>query len=131
MFFFILFFGSMGNLLHKWNHRKIYERPKFIKILQKYKLMQGPTHHSGHHKGDADTAYCVFTPLLNPLLDKMGFWRRVEKVVCLLTGIKANGPDEPYKYFKVKDGKIMEYDLRTKRWNVWEEKKIFDKPIRR
>jgi ubiquitin-conjugating enzyme E2 variant len=48
--------------------------------------MQSATDHAGHHCGDKNTDYCVVTPFANPLLDRIGFWRGLERVLVPLFG---------------------------------------------
>ena len=49
--------------------------------LQRLYVLQTPRHHGRHHQGDKNTHYCVVTTFLNPLLEEVGFWRRLEKLV--------------------------------------------------
>lgn len=55
--------------------------PRPIRILQRLGILQGPAGHAVHHRLDKDTACCVITPCLNPLLDGLGFWRTLERLV--------------------------------------------------
>jgi ubiquitin-conjugating enzyme E2 variant len=48
--------------------------------------MQRPVEHARHHAGDKNTAYCVLTPFVNPVLDALGFWRAIERVVVPIFG---------------------------------------------
>ena len=72
--------GVNANQIHKWNHMRIAEVPALIHALQWLRLIQRPTDHAAHHRGQKNRAYCLITPFLNPVLDRVGFWRALEKV---------------------------------------------------
>jgi ubiquitin-conjugating enzyme E2 variant len=82
-----------ANQMHKWAHMNPRENPRIVTWLQKMHLLQSPRHHGRHHSGAKDSHYCVVTNVLNPVLEKVNFWRRLEKVVERVTG---KGPKAPY-----------------------------------
>jgi plasmanylethanolamine desaturase len=69
------------NEFHKWTHRSRVENGPFISRLQDWGLLQDAKHHAMHHSGRKDTRYCVTTPFLNPWLDRIRFWERLEKTL--------------------------------------------------
>ena len=69
-----------ANQIHKWTHRHPRENPWWVTQLQRLYLLQTPRHHGRHHQGDKNTHYCVVTNFLNPLLEEVDFWRRLEKL---------------------------------------------------
>lgn len=71
-----------ANQIHKWTHRNPRENPWWVTHLQRCYVLQTPRHHSRHHQGEKNTHYCVVTNFLNPLLEEIGFWRRLEKWVA-------------------------------------------------
>jgi ubiquitin-conjugating enzyme E2 variant len=73
--------GANANQLHKWNHAGKGRVPRQIRILQRLGILQDAAGHAVHHRLDKNTAYCVITPYLNPLLDRLGFWRALEQLV--------------------------------------------------
>lgn len=77
--------GANANQIHKWCHAPG-RAPWFVRVLWWTRLLQRPAHHGRHHSGDKNTAYCVVTPILNPVLDGLGFWRALERVVVPFTG---------------------------------------------
>lgn len=77
--------GGNANQIHKWNHLPS-KAPWFVRALWAARLMQRPAHHARHHRGQKNTAYCVITPLVNPVLDRIGFWRGLERLVVPITG---------------------------------------------
>jgi ubiquitin-conjugating enzyme E2 variant len=82
-----------ANQMHKWAHRNPRENPALVTWLQRAHLLQSPRHHGRHHGGSKDSHYCVVTNFLNPLLEEVYFWRRLERAVERLIG---RGPKPPY-----------------------------------
>ena len=70
--------GVNANQIHKWAHLAPPGVPVCIRLLQRIHLLQSPTHHAIHHRGDKNSSYCVITEVLNPLLNRVGFWRGLE-----------------------------------------------------
>lgn len=79
------FLGANANAVHKWNHAPR-SAPWIARVLWKAKLLQPPAQHALHHTGEKNLAYCVLTPFVNPLLDRIGFWRALERAVVPLFG---------------------------------------------
>jgi ubiquitin-conjugating enzyme E2 variant len=75
-----------ANQMHKWAHRNPRENPALVTWLQRVHLLQTPRRHGKHHGGQRDSHYCVVTNFLNPLLEEVNFWRRLERLVARLTG---------------------------------------------
>jgi ubiquitin-conjugating enzyme E2 variant len=72
-----LFLGSYFNSqIHKWAH--LTERPWYIRLLQRVRFFLSPAHHSNHHSGPHLTHYCITTGWMNPVLDRIGFFRKLE-----------------------------------------------------
>lgn len=68
--------GAMSNEVHAWAHVR---RPgSLVALLQEIGLFQSPRHHAGHHRAPSDTRYCVLTDWLNPVLDRVRLWSRLE-----------------------------------------------------
>ena len=88
MVFLAAVLGVNANQIHKWCHRTPDENGRLIDTLQKLRLVQSPRGHSRHHLGKKDTAYCVLTDFLNPILDACRFWRALEFVVHKAFGIE-------------------------------------------
>jgi ubiquitin-conjugating enzyme E2 variant len=76
-----------ANEVHKWAHRTTAENGRLVSALQRAGIVQSRAHHGGHHGGARDTRYCVVTPWLNPVLDRCGFWRGLERGIAAVTGI--------------------------------------------
>jgi len=73
--------GAGANQLHKWNHGGRPRVPMPIRSLQGLWILQTAAGHAAHHRGDKNSAYCVITPYVNPLLDRLGFWRGLERIL--------------------------------------------------
>ncbi len=79
--------GANANQIHKWNHMRRSHVPLAIRALQRLYLLQSPRHHAQHHRGTKDSHYCVITELLNPLLDRVGWWRMLERLLTPFLGL--------------------------------------------
>jgi plasmanylethanolamine desaturase len=72
-----VFAGSYFNSqIHKWAHS--IERPWVIRVSQGVRFFLSPRHHSNHHSGPHLTHYCITTGWMNPVLDRIGFFRKLE-----------------------------------------------------
>lgn len=88
VFLFTFFLMSVvSNLIHRLCHMRDCEAPLFVRCLQKMYIIQSHTHHSMHHE-DSESKYCVISPFLNYVLDYLLFWRLIENVIFLITGVK-------------------------------------------
>ncbi len=77
---FVVLVGN-ANQIHKWAHRSRRENGPIISLLQDLHLIQGVRHHAIHHTDPKSMHYCVITEWLNPVLEYLRFWTRLE---CLL-----------------------------------------------
>jgi plasmanylethanolamine desaturase len=75
----LLFFVMVTNQLHKWAHMAA--RPKFVGWLQRRHLVLSVDHHEIHHMAPFDSNYCITWGILNPVLERMGFWRFALRVL--------------------------------------------------
>jgi hypothetical protein len=82
-----LLFGAFSNEIHAYAHHKLSNVPTPIRVLQKVGILQSHYHHAGHHRGAKNARYCVVTNYLNPMLDGVGFWRKLERLIAM-TGFK-------------------------------------------
>ena len=73
---------------HKEAHR--YRPAAVVQWLQRWHISLPPTAHRRHHRDHAQ-AYCVFTGWWNPLLDRTGFWRRLERLLDARRSDRATG----------------------------------------
>jgi plasmanylethanolamine desaturase len=80
--------AANANQIHKWAHRAPHENGVVITFLQRLKLLQTQKHHGKHHQGAKNSYYCSVTNFLNPLLEELEFWTRMERLIEKLTGAK-------------------------------------------
>jgi len=74
------------NQFHKWAHQ---ESPSALaRWLQRKRLVLNPSHHDVHHTSPFEMHYCITTGWLNPLLNKIKFFRRLEATL-LFVGIQT------------------------------------------
>jgi hypothetical protein len=74
------------NQFHKWAHQ---ESPSaFARWLQRKRLVLEPAHHKRHHTEPFNVNYCITNGWLNPLLNKLKFFRRLEATLGFF-GIKT------------------------------------------
>ena len=76
-----------ANEIHKWSHRSRAENGPIIAALQDWHILQTPRHHGLHHSDPKNTYYCPITNFVNPLLERVNFWTRLEQVIEHITGV--------------------------------------------
>jgi hypothetical protein len=78
------------NQFHKWAHQ---ESPSALaRWLQRRRLVLEPEHHKRHHTQPFDTNYCITNGWLNPLLNKLKFFRRLEATLRYFGIETTNSP---------------------------------------
>ena len=60
--------------------------PIYAKNLQKIGLILSRKEHGLHHSIPYDSNYCILNGVCNPILDKIGFYKRLEYIVLAVTG---------------------------------------------
>jgi plasmanylethanolamine desaturase len=75
----VLFFTMLTNQLHKWAHME--SCPLFVTRLQRAHLVLSVDHHQVHHTAPFDSNYCITWGILNPALERIGFWRFLLRVL--------------------------------------------------
>lgn len=68
--FVFLFAIVFTNQIHSWAHAE--STPRFVRWLQRHRLILAPDHHSIHHTSPFDTYYCITTGWLNKLVERTG-----------------------------------------------------------
>ncbi len=74
----------MTNQFHSWAHSP--SPPRFVRQLHVWGLILTPQCHARHHCSEHDRAYCVTSGWLNPLLDRIRFFQRLERLVGAIQG---------------------------------------------
>ena len=75
-----------ANQIHKWSHQTRAENGRLVSFLQDIHLLLTPRQHALHHTDPKNTYYCPVTNLLNPTLEFIGLWPKLEAVIEALTG---------------------------------------------
>lgn len=92
-----MFFGALivwvmaTNQIHKWAHSDA--APATVRLLQRWRIILNPRHHDQHHQSPFDRHYCITTGWLNEPLAKVRFFRRLERVVSMATGLRPRESD--------------------------------------
>lgn len=79
---------TQGNEIHAMGHRSDKENGKLIVGLQNIGVIQTRRTHGWHHKAPYDTNFCVMTEFLNPVLNKINFFSRLEFLIEKVFKIK-------------------------------------------
>ena len=90
--------SANANEFHKWEHRTRKENGPIISFLQDIRLLQSAKHHALHHTDPKNSHYCTITNLLNPVLDGVNFWDRLESVLAKTIGLRRQ-PDTSVRGF--------------------------------
>jgi ubiquitin-conjugating enzyme E2 variant len=67
------------NQFHSWAHSP--SPPGLVRRLHASGLILTPKRHARHHRNNRDGAYCVTSGWLNPLLDRIRFFERMERMI--------------------------------------------------
>ena len=84
-------FAFMTNQIHKWSH--LDRPPGIVRLLQRLRLILTAEHHQAHHAGDHTARYCITTGWLNPVMDRLQFFRRSEKLIQTVTRLRPREDD--------------------------------------
>jgi hypothetical protein len=69
-------FLFMTNQFHSWAHSP--SPPRAVRWLHSTGIILTPKRHARHHRGNHDQAFCVTSGWLNPLLDRLKIFARLE-----------------------------------------------------
>jgi plasmanylethanolamine desaturase len=83
----VLVLAANANEFHRWAHRTRTENGRMISFLQDAKLLQSRAHHGRHHGGKRNSHYCSITSWVDPVLERIGWWRGLERMIALVTGV--------------------------------------------
>jgi hypothetical protein len=90
--YFTLLLVSQANQTHAWAHTT--KVPRLVALLQRTGLIQSVDHHAEHHRKPYMVKYCTMTNFLNPLLDRIGFWRGIEALIPV--PVRRGGKERRY-----------------------------------
>lgn len=100
IYIFISFFvfSISSNILHRFSHMRDCEKSNVLKSIQKTGILCSHDHHSKHHENNLEK-YCVISEYNNYILDNINFWRTLEYLIYMITGLK---PDRKQAYNEYK-----------------------------
>lgn len=78
-------FLALTNLFHKWAHQA--NNTAWVSWLQEHRVILNAEHHQVHHTPPYATYYCITTGWCNPLLQRLGFFPKLEALLAWV-GIK-------------------------------------------
>ncbi len=81
------------NQFHSWAHSS--SPPGWVQRLHGWGLILTPERHARHHRLDHDRAYCVTSGWLNPMLDRIGFFQRLERIFASSSPRRAEIGGQP------------------------------------
>lgn len=73
-----LLFCVQGNEIHAMSHRPDKANGKLVLFLQKTGILQSKKTHRWHHKAPYETNFCIMSDFINPILNRIEFWRKLE-----------------------------------------------------
>jgi hypothetical protein len=76
-----------SNQVHKWSHMTRAEVGPVVAFLQDIRVLQTPRQHALHHTDPKNTYYCPVTNFMNPALEVIDFWGRLEALIEFFSGI--------------------------------------------
>lgn len=80
--------GAITNEVHAWAHQPS-TAPRLVRLGQEIGILQSPKHHAAHHRPPQDRNYCILTDWVNPLLESVRFWARLEATLTRI-GLEPN-----------------------------------------
>jgi len=86
------FWILMTNQAHKWAHRG--RTRGLVAWLQKARVLLRVEAHAVHHRAPFEHSYCITSGVMNPVLDRIGFFRRCEAVITWATGAEPREEDK-------------------------------------
>ena len=72
-------FVIVTNEAHKWTHMPTV--PRWLQWLQRHHVILRPENHRLHHTAPYDSNYCITSGVLNPVLERVGFWPRLLRLL--------------------------------------------------
>ncbi|AQN68567.1 putative ubiquitin-conjugating enzyme E2 [Saudi moumouvirus] len=84
---------SINDIVHKYAHAYDNERPQWATFLQNINIFQSHDEHHLHHIAPHEINYCPITPFVNPILEKINFWRKLEQYIENHLGVKPRAKE--------------------------------------
>lgn len=93
----VLLFGTafcvleiLSQEFHKWSHMLSSETPVWVNRLQSLGLTVSRKTHGLHHLAPYEGNYSIISGVTNGVLDRTGFFRRLEHLIYRWNGVEAN-----------------------------------------
>ena len=85
-------FAIPTNQIHQWAHMPC--PPTWVQWLQRCGIILSPVAHHQHHSGSHAQHYCITTGFCNGLLERVGFFRNLERCVTRLTRLQPRSDEQ-------------------------------------
>lgn len=87
--------GLLTNQVHQWAHMP--DPPRLVRALQDWGMILGRAAHHRHHAPPYATNYCIATGWCNRPLSAIDFFRRLERAVTALCGLKPRDDEATFQ----------------------------------
>ncbi|MEM7328298.1 MAG: fatty acid desaturase CarF family protein [Pseudomonadota bacterium] len=77
--------AGLANEIHAAAHNSPQANGRCVAWLQSVGVIQSHAHHAAHHRGLKNVNYCTVTNWLNPILERVRVWRRLETIIKILS----------------------------------------------
>jgi len=84
-----LAFCTQSNEVHAMSHRPETKTSKLVRFLQNIGIFQSKKMHRWHHKAPYETNFCAMSDFCNPILNKIGFFEKLEHLILKVFKIKV------------------------------------------
>lgn len=99
-------FIAVSQELHKWSHTMRSQCHPLVNRLQDLGLFVARRTHLSHHRVPFGDNYCIVSGHMNPVLDGLGFFRALERVVERLSGVRPRcATGQRFDYLLGRDGR--------------------------
>lgn len=85
-------FALPTNQVHQWAHMS--RPPAPVRWLQRGGWMLSHDEHAHHHDAPYATSYCITNGWCNRALDAVDFYRRLERVITVITGAEPRADEQ-------------------------------------
>lgn len=78
--------AALSQQYHAWAHSKPSRNPEPVRVLQRAGILLSSREHAVHHRSPHAVKYCIVNGWWNPVLDSLGVFSALEKVILRLGG---------------------------------------------
>jgi hypothetical protein len=87
----LIFLVMLTNQFHKWSHTD--NPPSYVRAMQKAHVILPVGHHNQHHQAPYSKNYCITAGWMNYVLERIAFFRGLERAVTAVTGFRPREDD--------------------------------------